>query len=94
MPDRASALPAGVEAYRTIGSFDAGTLPAGLRHTHDLKAGTWAKLSLEQGALGFVWEDDAGGRIELAARAELVIPPQIPHHVEGDDFRVSITFYR
>lgn len=94
MSERPSALPAGVEAYRTIGPFDAASLPAGLRRTHDLKEGTWGKISLEQGSLGFVWEDATGGRDDLAAPAELVVPPQVPHHVLGDDFRLSITFYR
>jgi tellurite resistance-related uncharacterized protein len=92
--DRPTRLPEGVEAYRTIGPFDAATLPAGLRRTHDLKAGTWGVVRLEQGSLGFVWEDAAGGRDDLTAPAEAVIPPQVPHHVEGDAFRLSITFYR
>jgi len=90
-PDR---LPAGVEPSRTIGPFDAATLPAGLRRTHNLKAGTWGRVALEQGRLGFVWEDEVGGRDDLTAPAEIVVAPQVPHHVEGDDFRLSITFYR
>jgi len=94
MPDRASVLPGGAEPYRTIGPFDAASLPAGLRRTHDLKAGTWGLLSLEAGSLSFVWEDEAGGRVELRAPAEIVVPPQAPHQVEGDDFRLSITFHR
>jgi tellurite resistance-related uncharacterized protein len=94
MPERPDRLPEGVEAYRTIGPFDAMTLPPGLRRTHDLKEGTWGTVALEQGSLGFVWEDETGGRDELAAPAEIVVPPQVPHHVEGDAFRLSITFYR
>jgi tellurite resistance-related uncharacterized protein len=94
VPDRPDRLPEGVEPYRTIGPFDATTLPAGLRRTHDLKEGTWGKVSLQHGSLGFVWEDEAGGRDDLAAPAEVVVPPQVPHHVEGDVFRLTITFYR
>jgi tellurite resistance-related uncharacterized protein len=94
VPDRPSRLPEGVEAHRTIGPFDADTLPAGLRKTHDLKQGTWGRVSLEQGTITFVWEDEPGGREHLAAPADIVVPPQAPHHVEGDDFRLSITFYR
>jgi len=94
VPERPDRLPAGVEPYRTIGPFDAATLPAGLRRTHNLKAGTWGRVALEQGRLGFVWEDEVGGRDDLTAPAEIVVPPQVPHHVEGDDFRLSITFYR
>lgn len=94
MPERASRLPDGAQAYRTIGPFDAATLPAGLRRTHDLKAGTWGKVTLEAGNLVFVWEDEAGGREDLRAPAEIVVPPQVPHHVEGDEFRLTITFLR
>ena len=94
MPERPGRLPEGVAAYRTIGPFDAGTLPAGLRRTHDLKAGTWGVVSLAQGSLGFVWEDEAGARQDLSAPAEIVVPPQVPHHVEGDDFGLTITFFR
>ncbi len=94
MPDRAGSLPPRAKPYRTIGPFDAGTLPAGLRRTHDLKAGTWGLVSLERGRIGFVWEDAEGGRAELVAPAEVVVPPQVPHHVEGDDFELTITFFR
>jgi tellurite resistance-related uncharacterized protein len=94
VPKRPARLPEGVEAYRTIGPFDAATLPTGLRRTHDLKEGTWGKVSVEQGTIGFVWEDEPGGRDDLRAPAEVVVPPQVPHHVEGDAFQLSITFYR
>ena len=87
-------MPEQAEAYRTIGPFDAASLPAGLRRTHDLKPGAWGKVTLEEGSLGFVWEDEQGGREDLRAPAEIVVPPQVPHHVEGDDFRLSITFFR
>jgi tellurite resistance-related uncharacterized protein len=94
MPERPARLPESVEPYRTIGPFDAATLPAGLRRTHDLKTGTWATVTIERGSLGFVWEDEAGGCDDLVAPAEVVVPPQVPHHVEGDDFGLTITFYR
>jgi tellurite resistance-related uncharacterized protein len=94
VPERPTRLSDDAEPYRTIGPFDAATFPAGLRRTHDLKEGTWGKVALEAGNLVFVWEDDEGGREELTAPAEIVVPPRTPHHVEGDNFTVSITFYR
>jgi tellurite resistance-related uncharacterized protein len=94
MSERPAQIPEGALAYRTIGPFDAATLPAGLRRTHDLKKGTWGKVSLDRGALGFVWEDEWGGRDDLEAPAEVIVPPQAPHHVEGDDFLLTITFFR
>jgi tellurite resistance-related uncharacterized protein len=94
MSERPSRLPAGVAAYRTIGPFDAATLPTGLRRTHDLKQGTWGKVTLAEGSLEFVWEDAGGGQVRLVAPAEIVVPPQVAHHVAGDDFRLTITFFR
>jgi len=88
-------LPAGSEAYRTIGPFDARTLPAGLRAEHRLKGGTWGLLTLTEGSLRFVWDDEQGGACDLSAPATLVVPPQVLHHVEGDGpFTLSIAFQR
>lgn len=88
-------LPAEAEPYRTIGPFDAETLPKGLRAEHNLKAGAWGLLALSEGSLKFVWDDEEGGAHELAAPAELVVPPLVRHHVEGEGpFVLTITFYR
>jgi len=87
------ALPADAEPYRTIGPFDAQTLPRGLRAEHNLKAGTWALVELTSGRLRFVWDDAAGGREELVAPATLAVPPLVRHHVEGEaPFTLTITF--
>ena len=88
-------LPPDAEAYRTIGPFDAATLPRGLRAEHDLKPGAWGVVTLTKGRLRFAWDDEQGGAEELVAPAEIVVPPQVPHHVEGDGpFSLTITFYR
>ena len=89
------ALPAHATAYRTIGPFDARTLPKGLRAEHRLKPGAWGLIEITEGSLRFVWDDDQGGIEEIAAPAELVVPPEAPHHVEGDGpFVLTITFLR
>lgn len=88
-------LPLRSIAYRTIGPFDAPTLPAGLRAEHRLKEGTWGLLELVEGSLRFLWDDERGGADEVAAPATVVIPPQVPHHVEGDGpFVLTIAFHR
>ena len=92
---RYGALPAGSEPYRTIGPFDAQSLPQGLRKQHQLKDGAWGLLTLSAGSLRFVWDDAAGGTDALAAPASVVVPPQILHHVEGEGpFELTITFCR
>lgn len=88
-------LPLGSVAYRTIGPFGAQTLPSGLRAEHRLKAGTWGVLDLSEGSLRFVWDDEQGGAHELAAPARFIVPPEVPHHVEGDGpFALTIAFHR
>lgn len=88
-------VPDGVEAYRAIGPFDETTLPAGLRQDHSLKQGTWAIISLTEGALTFTWNDERGGSEHLRAPAELTVPPLVPHRVElTGPVALSITFYR
>lgn len=88
-------LPAGTAAYRTIGPFDAETLPVGLRAEHRLKEGTWGLLELSEGTLRFVWDDEIGGIDDLTAPAALIVPPRALHHVEGGaSLTLTITFYR
>lgn len=88
-------LPPDCAPYRTIGPFDAASLPRGLRSEHSLKAGTWGVLSLAEGTIAFVWDDGTGGREELSAPADLVVPPQVLHHVEiSGPFALTIAFYR
>lgn len=88
-------LPLGCIVYRTIGPFDAQTLPTGLRSEHRLKEGTWGLLELSEGSLRFVWDDELGGSHDLVAPARVIVPPQVPHHVEGEGpFALTIAFHR
>lgn len=81
--------------YRTIGPFDAASLPAGLRAEHRLKPGAGGRVTLLAGSLRFVWDDGSGRIDEVSAPAEITVPPQVPHHVEGDGpFELTIAFYR
>lgn len=91
-PDR---LPGDVEPYRTIGPYDAASLPSGLRKTHRLAEGVWGLLELESGSIAFIWEGELGGAAELTAPARLVVPPQVPHRVSAEGpFSLTITFHR
>ncbi|MGZ3235435.1 MAG: DUF1971 domain-containing protein [Croceibacterium sp.] len=88
-------LPLGSVAYRTIGPFGAQSLPTGLRAEHQLKEGTWGLLDLSEGSLRFVWDDEQGGTDELTAPVQFIVPPQVPHHVEGEGpFALTIAFHR
>ena len=61
------ALPEEAQIYRSIGPFDAQTVPKGLLGKHDLKPGAWARLCVTGGSVSFVWDDPQGG-IELSDR--------------------------
>lgn len=87
-------LPSCSTAYRTIGPFDAATLPAGLKAEHRLKPGTWAVLDLTEGSLTFRWDDAAGGQDDLSAPARIAIPPEVPHHLElAGPLLLTVTFH-
>ena len=89
------ALPPGVEMQRTTGELDGESVPAGLMRAHRLAPGVWGRLRVSHGTLGFVWEDTPDDPVALLAGDTLVIPPEVPHHVEPDpDVRFSIEFHR
>lgn len=89
------AIPAQVQAYRSIGPFGPDDLPKGLLANHRLAEGVWGQVRLEEGRIDFVWDDGQGGRQTLTAPAEISVPPKVPHHLElSGAFRLSITFLR
>lgn len=88
-------MPPGAGAYSEIGPFDAASLPKGLLAEHRLKPGTWALVNVLEGAIRFAWDDETGGQDHLVAPAQIIVPPQVLHHVEGDGpFLLTITFHR
>lgn len=82
--DRAE-LPEGLEVVRTVGPFDAETLPAGLRRDHRVAERTWGRLRVVDGTVRFSMETAPPVSMLLRAGDAQPIPPGIPHalHVEG-----------
>jgi len=80
--ERGPALPSGARAYRRIGPFGAGEIPAGLLRRHDLKDGAWGLLTVLAGSIRFHWDDEEGGSRLLKAGDTMLIPPCVPHHLE------------
>ncbi|WP_338242378.1 DUF1971 domain-containing protein [Aurantiacibacter hainanensis] len=95
-PGRRFTAPDSVEAYRTIGPFDTAGLPAGLLKEHRLKEGTWARLTVLSGEIGFAWDDTAneGEAVVLREGESIDVPPTVPHHLEvqDGDFSIELTF--
>lgn len=92
---RGPALPTDAENYRTIGPFVRETIPAGLLRRHDLKEGAWGIVTIQSGAVAFVWDDAEGGSVHLAAGDAIEVPPLVPHHLEPlGEVTLSIGFWR
>lgn len=92
MADR---LPAGLEYVRTTAVFDQEHHPAGLLREHRVADGVWARLLVHSGELTFVFADEPGRPVRVAASGAVVIPPGKLHHVEIDGpVTFALEFYR
>ncbi len=78
--DRAD-LPEGLVVERTAGPFDETTLPAGLRRAHRLPPGTWGRLRVLDGSVGFRINTDPSLEQDLDAGQTQPIPPEVSHEV-------------
>lgn len=83
-----------LETYRTIGPFDADSLPGGLLAEHRLKPGAWALLKVVAGEIGLVWDDEGSDSQVLMAGKSVLIPPQRPHHLEPRGAFVLVIEFR
>lgn len=84
-PLRMPELPADVAPYKQTATFDASSVPAGLRRSHTLAAGTWGEIVVEQGRVLYVLEDEGDQGIVLGPDLVGVIAPERPHHVEPEE---------
>ena len=88
-------LPEGLTLQRTTSTFDERSTPAGLRRAHTIAAGVWGRLIVEQGSLGFVFEDAPEDLRTVSAGQHQVIPPSRSHHVVIDGpVRFAVEFHR
>ncbi len=88
-------LPTDVAPYKQTPTFDARSVPAGLKRSHTLKADTWGEIVVEQGRVLYVLEDDGDVAVVLLPGVVGVIAPERPHHVEPDeDARFFVRFSR
>lgn len=75
-------LPPDVHEYKRTAEFDETTLPAGLRRTHSLKAGTYGEIVVTAGRVRYVLEDDGDFTVVLRPGLPGTVAPERPHHVE------------
>ena len=94
-PEPNHELPVGLTVQRTTPTFDEHSTPAGLRAAHSVAAGVWGRLVVEQGSVGFVFEDAPDDVRTVAAGEHQVIPPSRLHHVVIDGpVRFAVEFHR
>jgi len=88
-------LPDGLLLQRTTPTFDEISTPKGLRAAHTVADGVWGRLVVEDGALGFVFEDRPDEVRTIGAGEYQVIPPTRLHHVVIDGpVRFAVEFHR
>ena len=88
-------LPDGLTLNRTTPTFDEHTTPAGLRSAHSIAEGVWGRLVVQDGSLGFVFEDALDDVRTVTAGEFQVIPPARLHHVViGGPVRFAVEFHR
>ena len=76
-------------AYQSSPVFTEASVPTRLQKAHDTKAGTWAKLIVQTGALTYVVEESGVKQHVKAGNFALIFPQQL-HHVEISE---PVTFY-
>lgn len=86
-------LPPDFVAYRRTPVFTEASVPAGLRHRHQTKAGVWAVITVLEGRLRFRRLDPTV-EIELDPTAPGIVGPETPHEVEPlGPVRFFVEFY-
>lgn len=79
--DRAE-LPDDLEVARVTDTWTDETMPAGLRRSHRLAAGIWARVRVQSGELRFRARTDPAIDVVLTADVVQSIPPTVEHQVE------------
>jgi tellurite resistance-related uncharacterized protein len=85
-------MPPGAVEYKRTHTFTEETLPAALRANHRTKAGTWAHIVVESGALDY----HVRGRVHTLVPGRIgLVEPEVPHHVTpAGSVHMHVEFYR
>lgn len=75
-------IPAEARFYKSTPSFTDQTLPAGLLKQHTTAAGTWARIVLSDGEIGYRLGAPLNRYFRLTPAYTGIIPPQVAHALE------------
>jgi tellurite resistance-related uncharacterized protein len=89
-------MPAGHAPYKRTATFTRATVPQGLLHEHQTKAGVWAMLHVTSGALDFFEREGAGETTQrVGAGQQATIRPGVEHRVAPlDEVEFCVEFWR
>ncbi|MCT0207296.1 DUF1971 domain-containing protein [Synechococcus sp. CS-1332] len=88
-------LPDGLTPYKRTPTFDAETVPAGLRAQHSTKTGVWARVVVLEGSLPFRFlEPDEELVVLTPERPGIVAPTQLHRAEPGPGVRFYVEFHR
>ncbi|MCB9701351.1 MAG: DUF1971 domain-containing protein [Myxococcales bacterium] len=89
------ALPEDARPYRRTATFDAATLPAGLRGRHTTREGTWARIVVLEGAVTYRILEPTPRDLVLTPARVGVVEPGVAHQLVGDGpFALFVEFCR
>lgn len=88
-------LPGGLRPYKRTPTFEADTVPAGLRAEHSTKAGVWARVVVLEGSLPFRFLEPHEELVVLTPERPGIVEPTRRHRVEpGPGVRFYVEFHR
>lgn len=74
-------LPESAELYKTSPTYTEVTVPEGLLRDHRLRAGTWARIVIEEGKLLYALSDDPRAGWMLRPGIDGIVAPTVSHFV-------------
>ena len=88
-------LPSNVTAYRKTPVFTQETVPKALLNRHTTKEGSWGKIWVISGQLGYRILTEPPEEHTLTPNSPGIVEPQTPHQVElPDPVEFYVEFYR
>jgi len=88
-------LPDDVVPFHLSDVFTEESLPEGLQHQHQTKAGLWARIDVLEGAVLFREFEPFDGVTTLTPDAPGIIVPEVPHEVAWEGpFRIQVQFFK
>lgn len=89
------ALPPDAVPYQRTREFSETTVPASLRERHTTKAGVWARIRVEAGALRYRILVPPEEEHVLSPERVGIVEPEVPHEVEPlGEVRFYVEFLR